>query len=189
MNLISVLIALILSAAAWAQAKAPIADAARTETVEKLSSLTAMREGLAATLDDSKEPITEATFKAVCAPVGKSLKEWAASKGYRARQVSAKFRNPANAPDDAEARALARFETIKPGQDAPLFEAGAMDGKPATLVFVPIRVTSSCLHCHGGKDSRPEFVKVKYPNDKAFGFKPGDLRGMYSVLMPKSEKQ
>jgi hypothetical protein len=28
-------------------------------------------------------------------------------------------------------------------------------------------------------------VKDKYPADKAFNFKPGDLRGMYAVFIPE----
>jgi hypothetical protein len=48
-----------------------------------------------------------------------------------------------------------------------------------------IDVQSSCLACHGSKDSRPAFVKEKYPADKAFNFKPGDLRGMDAVLIPE----
>ena len=48
-----------------------------------------------------------------------------------------------------------------------------------------IDVQPSCLACHGSKDSRPGFVKDKYPADKAFNFKPGDLRGMYAVFIPE----
>lgn len=37
------------------------------------------------------------------------------------------------------------------------------------------------MACHGTKTSRPAFVKQNYPDDKAFDFKVGDLRGMYAV--------
>lgn len=43
---------------------------------------------------------------------------------------------------------------------------------------------AACLACHGEKDSRPEFIKEKYPDDRAYGFKKGDLRGVISVLIP-----
>ncbi len=39
--------------------------------------------------------------------------------------------------------------------------------------------------CHGSRDSRPAFVKEKYPNDRAFNFQPGDLRGMVAVFIPE----
>jgi hypothetical protein len=45
-------------------------------------------------------------------------------------------------------------------------------------------VESSCLACHGARDARPAFVKESYPQDKAFAFKAGDLRGAYSVFLP-----
>ena len=141
------------------------------EVLSKLKELTSMRETLAASLDGRKEPITEETFKQVCAPVGQALKAWAEGKGFKARQVAARYRNPKNAPDSAEAKALVRFEKDKKLE---FVEDGSR-------LFVPIRVAQSCLHCHGEKDARPEFIKAKYPEDRAFGFKVGDLRGMYAV--------
>jgi hypothetical protein len=41
------------------------------------------------------------------------------------------------------------------------------------------------MACHGTKLSRPAFIKENYPNDKAFDFKSGDLRGMYAVFLPE----
>jgi hypothetical protein len=38
------------------------------------------------------------------------------------------------------------------------------------------------------KNNRPEFIKNKYPQDLAFDFKEGDLRGMYSVFIPELQK-
>jgi hypothetical protein len=31
---------------------------------------------------------------------------------------------------------------------------------------------------------RPEFIKQHYPLDRAFGFRAGELRGLYSVFIP-----
>lgn len=44
----------------------------------------------------------------------------------------------------------------------------------------------SCLACHGTKASRAAFVKDNYPDDKAFDFQVGDLRGMYAVFIPET---
>jgi hypothetical protein len=55
---------------------------------------------------------------------------------------------------------------------------------PGHFVFAPIEVAASCLASHGPKEARPKFVIEKYPTDLAHGFKPGDLRGMYSVFVP-----
>ena len=49
-----------------------------------------------------------------------------------------------------------------------------------------------CLNCHGepGKEineSTLEKINSLYPEDKAIDFKVGDLRGMWSIEMPKKE--
>ncbi len=146
---------------------------ATEDVVVKMQELSTMREMLAGTLNGRAEPITEQTFKEVCAPVGKNLKSWAEVKGYSARQVSEKYRNPQNAPTRQELAVLARFSK---SANLDRFIEGSK-------VFVPIRVTQACLHCHGEKERRPEFVKQEYPGDRAFGFKSGDLRGMYAIEM------
>ena len=78
--------------------------------------------------------------------------------------------------------ALAKFE-----QDPDLvgfWDREIRDGQGGTRYYRRINVEASCLACHGGKGSRPEFVKNKYPEDRAFDFNVGDLRGMYSVFIP-----
>ena len=47
-----------------------------------------------------------------------------------------------------------------------------------------ITVREACLACHGAKAERPDFVKERYPEDRACGFEVGDLRGLYSVFVP-----
>jgi hypothetical protein len=46
----------------------------------------------------------------------------------------------------------------------------------------------SSLRTLSAKGARPEFIKEKYPQDLAYNFKAGDLRGMYSVFIPELEK-
>jgi hypothetical protein len=50
-------------------------------------------------------------------------------------------------------------------------------------------VEASCLVCHGAKENRPQFVKDNYPQDLAYNFHVGDLRGMYAVFIPDDMKQ
>lgn len=148
---------------------------------QQLHSLNTMREGLASSLDPKKEAITEETFKRVCMPVGKQLKEWSQAQGYEARQIARKNRNPQN--------------TVKPQDQAAwdLFEKDAkrLEYKEAnpdgTNVYVRIPVVAACLPCHGPKEARPDFIKKKYLEDRAFDFSPGDLRGLYAVRIPKSQ--
>ena len=53
--------------------------------------------------------------------------------------------------------------------------------------FRRITVRSACLECHGRKEKRPAFVRERYPEDRAFGFERGDLRGVYSIFVPEPE--
>ena len=65
------------------------------------------------------------------------------------------------------------------------WQAETIDGQKGTRYYRRINVEASCLACHGGKDSRPQFIKDKYPQDLAYDFQVGDLRGMYSVFIPE----
>ena len=60
------------------------------------------------------------------------------------------------------------------------------DGKLAALL--PIRIQTPCLVCHGAEDAMPspvrEALSQHYPDDRATGFKDGDLRGWFSVEVP-----
>lgn len=147
--------------------------------VDKINQINDMREGLAASLNHTKDPITEQTFKTVCAPVGQSLMSWAKAQGHDARQLSDKYRNPKN---KAEGQALQALEEFRKNQSRQFIsEARTVNGVAGTQIYRRIDVQQSCLHCHGQAATLPEFIKSKYPTDLANGFKTGDLRGIYSV--------
>ncbi len=59
-----------------------------------------------------------------------------------------------------------------------------MDGQLGVRYFRRIVVEHPCVACHGGREERPEFVRNRYPEDRAYGFRVGDLRGVYSVFLP-----
>lgn len=94
------------------------------------------------------------------------------------RVTSDEYRNPANAPDGFESRAIKFFKTA--GEAA--FVDGVEDG---TYRFAqPIFVTKACLRCHGDPKEAPKEVIEKYGDKKAFGYKVGDVRGIISVSLP-----
>ncbi len=68
-------------------------------------------------------------------------------------------------------------------KDAPRSVSGikTIEGRGYYRYSAPIYVEKACLACHGAKDKRPAFIVKKYPEDKAYGFKEGDLRGIISV--------
>ncbi len=156
-----------------------VSGIASKEIFAKLQTLNLTREGLAATIDP-KASITEETFRNVCQPVGKELQRWSGENNLKSRQISHKNRNENHAiPKDLEG-AYREFE-----KDSKLMEKVLpyiLEGVQGEMHLYRIQVASSCLACHGEKSARPTFIKEKYPKDRAFGFKVGDLRGVYTVF-------
>ncbi|MDA0867037.1 MAG: DUF3365 domain-containing protein, partial [Cyanobacteria bacterium] len=157
------------------------------QAITAIEDLDAMRSGLASTLEGRTEPPTIETMKAVCKPVGMRAQQLSQENGWQVRQVASKYRNPAHAPATAsEAMALTKFE-----QDPELtgfWERDTLDDQAGTRYFRRINVEASCLACHGRKGDRPQFVKENYPQDLAYDFTVGDLRGMYAVFLPDAQQ-
>jgi cytochrome c553 len=153
------------------------------QAIEAIENLDAMRSGLASTLEGRTEPPTMETMKQVCKPVGMRAKQLSQERGWQVKQVASKYRNPDHAPaTPAESMALAKFE-----QDPELtgfWQRDMVNNQAGTHYFRRINVEASCLACHGRKGDRPQFVQERYPQDLAYDFNPGDLRGMYAVFLP-----
>ncbi len=99
------------------------------------------------------------------------------ASSFRFRRVSLKNRNPMNTPSAQQAEILQQWES---GQIKPAFYQA--EGKFYTMH--PIKVAQPlCLNCHGDtttldKKAAAEVAKL-YPQDKATGYKLGDLRGAF----------
>jgi hypothetical protein len=154
------------------------------KAVAEMDRLDAMRSSLAATFAQSGAPVDLAAFGQVCKPVGMAMQQGATANGWMARQVATKFRNPSNSADADAASQLQRFETDSALRAVIL--TTTMNGRPGVRYLRRITIESSCLLCHGEKSTRPAFVVTNYPQDRAFGFKVGDLRGAYSVFIPSA---
>ncbi len=100
--------------------------------------------------------------------------------GAEVKRTSEKFRNPANAPDKREREVLKLFEQQP---DLKQHAEKYRDGR--VRYYKPIIVQELCLTCHGNTESFSSelktTIKEKYPKDQAINYKPGDLRGMWSV--------
>jgi len=154
-----------------------------SKAVQEIEFLDGMRSGLASTLEGKSEEPTLQTMKEVCRPVGMRVTELSQENGWQVKQIASKYRNPAHAPDDLHASmALAKF------QQAPeligFWDRETINNQAGTRYYRRINVEQSCLACHGLKNQRPQFVKDNYPQDLAYNFRVGDLRGMYSVFIP-----
>lgn len=156
--------------------------------VEAIEQVDQMRSGLAATLEGSSEEPTLQTMQAVCRPVGMQIQQLSQTNGWQIQQIARKYRNPAHAPDRPQLRmALAEFE-----QNPDLigfWERSTLDGQASTRYYRRINVEAGCLVCHGSQSDRPQFVKDNYPQDLAYDFQIGDLRGMYAVFMPDLQRE
>lgn len=149
---------------------------------EAIRDLDRMRSSLASGIQD--EAVDQQTFAQVCKPVGMRAKQLAEQNGWVIRQLAIKYRNPNHEPDGEAASLFARFQEDG-GLDS-LWIQTDMDGQPGWRYLRRISVERACLSCHGDKDTRPSFVAEGYPDDRAYGFVEGDLRGLYSVFVPGS---
>lgn len=112
------------------------------------------------------------------------------SQTFRGRvgRTALKVRNTANAPSPSEAKVLERFvRDVSNGADASALEHSEIveeNGRRQFLYMKAIPMLEMpCAACHGTQ-VRPELLgKIRdlYPNDKAIGFKPGEIRGAFSI--------
>jgi hypothetical protein len=131
----------------------------------------------------------------VCAQVAQTLtREVAREQGVQMRRVLLKNRNPRNAPDAWERQILQRWERdLQAGK--PIGEVGewrTQQGQRVYRYMRPIMLAMPlCLECHGDPQNiKPEvrrLIRQNYPNDKATGYKLGDLRSAFSITIAPKE--
>ncbi|MEK7431742.1 MAG: DUF3365 domain-containing protein [Cyanobacteriota bacterium] len=105
------------------------------------------------------------------------------------KRVSLKNRNPNGKPDEFEIENLKQFDELKVKnklkENHEIFSLVKENNKEYFRYMKPIITAKSCLQCHGNNTEVKEDVKKilleKYPNDIAFGYKEGDVRGAVSV--------
>ena len=107
--------------------------------------------------------------------------------GLELRRTSLRVRNRLNRPDGLEAEVLAAWEkTLREGGR---ISPRLVEAKGVYRYFRPIRTGPLCLTCHGPEETFPaelrDALEDRYPGDWAVGFRSGDLRGMFSVTLPR----
>lgn len=112
-----------------------------------------------------------------------------AGDGLEIKRTTNRWRNPANAPDEAEARVLRYLEALEaeaPGSAPEALTAAGPGGEPR--FYRVLRTAPMCLQCHGAEDGiAPEVRQVlrdRYPDDRATGYEAGELRGVIRVQLP-----
>jgi len=102
-------------------------------------------------------------------------------------RVSLRNRNRDNAPNDWQAAVLREFEArLEAGEDVGALtwqEVTEADGHREFRFMKAIPTAPLCLGCHGESIAPPVAEKIAelYPNDKATGFREGDIRGAFVV--------
>ena len=106
-------------------------------------------------------------------------------KGVAAGRTSDRVRSPANAPRAWAASLVA----ANAGRLAREVDGFAVDLGDAIGVLRPIAHRPMCAACHGRPDELDPgaraTLRLRYPADRAVGFKDGEIRGWFWVEMPK----
>ncbi|MCP9927086.1 DUF3365 domain-containing protein [Cyanobium sp. CH-040] len=170
-----------------AAGEAPVDPATLARAVDQMEQLDRLRISLASTLEGSSEEPTLDTMRQVCRPVGQRAVAIGRENGWTVRQVASRYRNPDHAPAGAQETGVIDLFSRHP-EVTGLWEPATADQGAGVNYYRRIDVQASCLACHGSRESRPAFVKERYADDRAFDFKPGDLRGMYAVFIPELQE-
>jgi hypothetical protein len=109
-------------------------------------------------------------------------------EGLTLKRTSFRYRNPANAPDEAEEAALLYFErSLQDMPEPPSFFTQRVSDEEVRY-YEPLLVGEFCLQCHGAPDGLDPRVRAvlgeKYPGDLATGYSAGDFRGLIRVSVP-----
>ncbi len=110
-----------------------------------------------------------------------------AQLGWKISRTSLKVRNPKNTADAWEQQVLHNFEKSKAkGTRIKQLHYSEIikQGKHSVFRYMQaIPISGNCLSCHGEKIPSPVKAKLQqlYPEDKATGYKVGDIRGAFSI--------
>lgn len=105
-------------------------------------------------------------------------------------RLSDRPRRPGQETSGADAAALTVFrEALKAGETPRPQHDEMPDG--STVVRLPIVISQPvCLQCHGGDEVAAETsakLRELYPDDRATGYRLGELRGIWRVEVPAAE--
>lgn len=110
------------------------------------------------------------------------------SKAYNCTitRISDKYRNPSNKPTDEEIAILNKFKAAYESNKSLAGEL--VKGEGGSVHYKPIAVgMPTCLGCHGSAtdidSATASKIKNLYPGDLATGYKMGDFRGAWKIVM------
>ncbi|MBT8045385.1 MAG: DUF3365 domain-containing protein [Verrucomicrobiae bacterium] len=106
-------------------------------------------------------------------------------EGLTLSRVSLKTRNPENAADELDVELLKTWEEqLAEGGSVPVSELRYKD-EQTPVYYRPIMTQEVCMKCHGDPSTFSKELTTKlaelYPDDKATGYRPGQLRGAFRI--------
>jgi len=101
------------------------------------------------------------------------------------RRTSDKIRNEKNKPNNDENNVINNYKKAL-AENIKLEPVVEIDENGNPHFYAPIILQKKCLACHGtiGKEvsvKTDSLIRSYYANDKAIGYKEGDLRGIWSI--------
>ena len=108
-----------------------------------------------------------------------------AGSRFLVRQVSLRYRNPANRPDSYE---LQQLEQFKRGNSRERFEVVNTGNNRTFRYLLPMIAEKSCLECHGSYETAPAFVQRRFPpGHPSYNYHEGEVIGAVSIAIPMAD--
>ncbi|RPI69726.1 MAG: DUF3365 domain-containing protein [Ignavibacteriae bacterium] len=105
--------------------------------------------------------------------------------GVSLRRATLRPRNPYNTANDLERTVLLEMEAKLRQRGVP--DTVTIAVEDSVHVFYPIRIVEKpCMACHGSVETQitketAAVIAERYPDDKATGYTPGELRGAWVI--------
>jgi len=112
-------------------------------------------------------------------------KRLTAGSNYYVRQVSLRYRNPGNRPDEFETAQLTQFAGQAAQETSRVID---QKGQEVFRYMLVMKAEKSCLECHGEFDKAPQFVRERFPRGHySYNYKLGEVIGAVSVSIPVAD--
>lgn len=166
--------------------KTPETAAYRAEAGKLAGELgTQLREQLTAAMQAGGPLAAVAVCHERAAPIADAIS--GSNSGWEVGRTSLRVRNPDNVPDSWERSVLEAFDARRAaGEDPAAIEQEAIikaGGQRYYRYMKAIPTADACTVCHGSAVA-PELqahIGKLYPDDRATGYKAGDLRGAFTL--------
>ena len=187
--LLTLLLALLLAACSPDRQAAPSAETRSDAIAQAEAAAGQLMSTLVSELSQAMKEGGPTQAVEVCSTIAQQkTEEIGASFGLSIRRVALRARNDLDRPNTREEAILEKWSHTK-GPIEPLREVITNEQGNAVLHYMrPILLGDNCVACHGPEEQiQPDVlaaIRAHYPNDRATGFQPSDLRGAISVEVP-----